>query len=154
MKTGPLTIVTGATRGLGQAMVEQLCAAGGHVVSISRRPVDGLADKISELEEQLNATIQDNIDLKESVVEYAREAVIREAAKDLSEAQAEKLKSLVEDISFDSQESFETKVATIKESYFKKSTVQAQSEEEQITEETDKVEVSPMMARYLEALKK
>jgi len=116
--------------------------------------VDGLADKISELEEQLNATIQDNIDLKESVVEYAREAVIREAAKDLSEAQAEKLKSLVEDISFDSQESFETKVATIKESYFKKSTVQAQSEEEQITEETDKVEVSPMMARYLEALKK
>jgi predicted nucleotidyltransferase len=116
--------------------------------------VDGLADKIEELEEQLNKAVQDNIDLSESVKSYARESVIREAAKDLSEAQAEKLKSLVEDIAFDSEETFTRKVDTIKESYFKKASVQTKSEEEQITEDTKQVEVSPLMQQYLAALKK
>lgn len=116
--------------------------------------VDGLAEKIEDLEEQLNKTVQDNIELSESVKSYARESIIRESAKDLSEAQAEKLKSLVEDISFDSEETFAKKVDTIKESYFKKATVQTQTEEEQIVEGTKEVEVSPIMQQYLAALKK
>jgi len=116
--------------------------------------VDGLAEKVDELEEQLNVTVQRNIELSESIKEYARDAIIQEAAKDLSEAQAEKLKSLTEDIAFDSEEAFSMKVDTIKESYFKKQSVQAQSEEEQIDEETKHTEVSPLMAQYLSALKK
>lgn len=116
--------------------------------------VDGLADKVSELEEQLNSAIQDNIELTEAVKEYARDSVIREAAKDLSEAQAEKLKSLVEDIAFDTEETFTKKVETIKESYFKKASVQSKSEEEQLDEGTKLVEVSPIMQQYLAALKK
>jgi len=116
--------------------------------------VDGLADKVDELEEQLNTTVQRNIELSESIKQYAREAVIQEAAKDLSEAQAEKLKSLTEDIAFDSEDTFSMKVDTIKESYFKKQSVQAQSEEEQIDEETKHTEVSPLMEQYLSALKK
>ena len=115
--------------------------------------VDGLADKISELEEQLNTTVQDNIELAETVKVYARESVITEAAKDLSEAQAEKLKALAEEIDFESVKTFAKKVDTIKESYFKKESVQTQSEDEQFNEETTK-EVSPLMQRYLEALKK
>jgi mRNA-degrading endonuclease RelE of RelBE toxin-antitoxin system len=117
--------------------------------------VDGLAEKIEDLEEQLNKTVQDNIELSEAVKDFAREAVIRESAKDLSEAQAEKLKSLVEDITFDSEDSFTQKVETIKESYFRKVSVQTQPEDEQLDEGTAKqVEVSPLMETYLKALKK
>ena len=116
--------------------------------------VDGLAEKVEDLEEQLNDTLQSNIELNETVKQYAREAVIHEAAKDLSEAQAEKLKSLTEDIAFDSEETFSMKVDTIKESYFKKQSVQVQSEEEQIDENTSVKEVSPLMQQYLSALKK
>jgi methylphosphotriester-DNA--protein-cysteine methyltransferase len=116
--------------------------------------VDGLADKIGELEEQLNKTVQDNIDLVESVKTYARQSVISELAKDLSEAQAEKLKALVEDISFESEDTFAQKVETIKESYFKKASVQTQAEEELLDENTKEVQVSPMMQQYLNALKK
>jgi methylphosphotriester-DNA--protein-cysteine methyltransferase len=116
--------------------------------------VDGLADKIGELEEQLNRTVQDNIDLVESVKTYARQSVISELAKDLSEAQAEKLKALVEDISFESEDTFAQKVETIKESYFKKASVQTQAEEELLDENTKEVQVSPMMQQYLNALKK
>jgi mRNA-degrading endonuclease RelE of RelBE toxin-antitoxin system len=116
--------------------------------------VDGLADKIGELEEQLNRTVQDNIDLVESVKAYARQSVISELAKDLSEAQAEKLKALVEDISFESEDTFAQKVETIKESYFRKVSVQTQAEEELLDENTKEVQVSPMMQQYLNALKK
>lgn len=117
--------------------------------------VDGLAEKIEELEEQLNSTVQDNIGLTEAVNEFARESVIRESAKDLSEAQGEKLRSLVEDIAFDSEDAFTQKVETVKNSYFRKVSVQTQSEDEQLDEGTSKqLEVSPLMQTYLAALKK
>jgi len=116
--------------------------------------VDGLADKVDSLEEQLNKAVEDNIELVEAVKEYARDSVIREAAKDLSEAQGEKLKSLVEDISFDSEESFEQKVATVKESYFKRTIRSAFGEEEMLDEETQTSEISPMMEQYVAAIKK
>lgn len=117
--------------------------------------VDGLADKVDSLEEQLNKAVEDNIELVEAVKGYARDAVIREAAKDLSEAQSEKLKSLVEDISFDSEESFEQKVATVKESYFRRSIRGSViAEEEMLDEDTQRTETSPMMEQYLAAIKK
>lgn len=37
------TVITGATRGLGLAMAQQLAQTGGHLVTISRREVSGLA---------------------------------------------------------------------------------------------------------------
>ena len=94
-------------------------------------------------------------ELAEQVKSLSREAVIRESATDLSEAQAEKLKSLTEGVEFESAEAFAKKVATIKESYFKKDAVkQTTDEAEQLTEDTKTVEVSPLMQRYLAALKK
>jgi len=117
--------------------------------------VDGLAEKIEELEEQLNKSVQYNIDLTEAVNEFARESVIRESAKDLSAAQGERLRSLVEDIAFDSEDAFAQKVETVKNSYFRKVSVQTQSEDEQLDEGTAKqLEVSPIMQTYLAALKK
>ena len=49
MKT-PLTIVTGASRGLGLALARQLLAAGGRVLTISRHPA-GLAAGVGVLEQ-------------------------------------------------------------------------------------------------------
>jgi hypothetical protein len=116
--------------------------------------VDGLAEKIEELEEQLNKSVQYNIGLTEAVNEFARESVIRESAKDLSAAQGERLRSLVEDIAFDSEDAFAQKVETVKNSYFRKVSVQTQAEEELLDENTKEVQVSPMMQQYLNALKK
>lgn len=118
--------------------------------------VDDLANKVDDLEEQLNSTVEKNIELKEKVSDLTRQAIIVESAADLSEAQAEKLKSLVEDVAFESEESFTKKVATIKESYFKETVVEATTQtEEQLDESSaDEIDVSPMMERYLAALKK
>ena len=112
--------------------------------------VDELAQKVEELEESLNAKIEDNVSLKESVNELTRQSIIRESSVGLSEAQAEKLKSLVEDVDFGDAETFAGKVETIKESYFKETKNEVIAEDTAI--ETEETSVSPRMAAYLKAL--
>lgn len=116
--------------------------------------VDDLANKVDELEEQLNGTVEKNIDLKEEVARLTREAIIVESSAGLSEAQAEKLKGLVEDVNFENAEAFAKKVNTIKESYFKQQVTETQPMQEETTEASDEVEHSPMMEAYLAAIKK
>ena len=48
-----------------------------------------------------------------------RKSIVREASSGLAETDAEKFAKLVEDVDFDNKETFEQKVATIKESFFK-----------------------------------
>ena len=112
--------------------------------------VDELSQKVEELEESLNEKIEDNVALKESVNGLTRDAIIRESSVGLSEAQAEKLKSLVEDVDFGDAETFATKVETIKESYFKEAKAEVIAEDTAV--ETEETSVSPRMAAYLKAL--
>lgn len=117
--------------------------------------VDELAETVEELEEKLNSTTGQAIELAEELEGYKRNAIIREASRDLAETQIEKLKSLVEDIDFESEETFTKKVATVKESYFNKKAKPNtadldEAEEEGVTESV----ISDSMAAYLTAIKK
>ena len=92
--------------------------------------------------------------MSNEVKTLTRDAIVRESATGLSEAQAEKLKSLVEDVTYDTAADFTAKVDTIKETYFKEVTKTTVSEEvEAIDESADEVSVSPRMQSYLAALK-
>jgi hypothetical protein len=117
--------------------------------------VDDLADTVEELEESLNATTAKAIEMAEELEVYKRDAIIRESARGLAETQVEKLKSLVEDVDFEDEETFAQKVATIKESYFnkevKESTEAAYTEAE---EGESPIQVSGSMDQYLKALQK
>ena len=116
--------------------------------------VDELAEQVEELETRLNETTQKVIDTSEELEVYKRETIIRESARDLAETQVEKLKSLVADIDFDSEEQFAEKVATVKESYFTKR-VTGDEEVEAIVEDADQtVELSSSMDSYLAAIRK
>jgi len=114
--------------------------------------VEELAQKIEELEEGYNAKVEEALELSEAVAELTRQAIIVEAAEGLSQAQAEKLKSLVEDVDFTDADSFAEKVETIKESYFK--TKVAAPQEEELTESTEEKVVDARMSAYLAAIKK
>ena len=117
--------------------------------------VDELAEANEELEEQVNDATAKAIELAEELEGYKREAVIREASKDLAETQVEKLKSLAENIDFEDEDTFASKVKTIKESYFSKKTTESVIEESIDDEAADsEVEVSPMMEQYLQAIRK
>ena len=117
--------------------------------------VDDLADQVAELEESLNTTTADAIQMAEELEAYKRDAIIQEASRDLADTQVEKLKSLVSDIDFDNEETFAQKVATVKESYFTKTTkTVTESADFESDDEDDTVEVSGSMAQYLSALNK
>ena len=114
--------------------------------------VDELAESVEELETKLNEQTQRVIDTAEELEGYKKDAIIREASKDLADTEVEKLKSLVEDIDFDSEEKFAEKVSIVKESHFKK---EVTAEEEVLEEEADAmVETSSDMDRYIQAIRK
>jgi hypothetical protein len=116
--------------------------------------VDELAETVEELEEKLNAQTGKAIEMAEELESYKRDAIIREASRDLVETQVEKLKSLVDDIDFDDEETFAKKVATVKESYFNKVTSTESADFDTDEGDDDIVEASGSMAQYLIALKR
>lgn len=117
--------------------------------------VDELADQVEELESKLNEQTGSVMAMSEKLEEYQRESIIRESSRDLADTQVEKLRSLVSSLDFESEEVFEGKVKTVKESYFKKQTAE---EVEEIVEDWEAdaqtVASSSVMDMYLSAIKK
>ena len=95
-----------------------------HYIDVPDEKYDVLeaqSEKISELEERLNESIQNSIDLNQSNSYLVREQVISEVSEDLADTEFEKFKSLTQDVDFGNEESFREKLNTLKESYFPKS---------------------------------
>lgn len=117
--------------------------------------VDELAEQVTELEEKLNSTTGDAIKLAEELEVLKRDAIIAEAARGLADTQVEKLKGLVEDIDFDSEETFTKKVGIIIESHFAKKESGVVAEEVEVEDDADQtVEISSSMESYVNAIKK
>lgn len=115
--------------------------------------VDELAEQVEELEGKLNTQTGDNIKLAEQLEVLQRDAIIAEATRGMAETQVEKLRGMVESVDFDDEESFKTKVQTVKESFFK--TEKPVVSEELTAEEPEtEIEVSSVMEQYLAAIKK
>lgn len=117
--------------------------------------IDELAADNEELEESYNDAVAKAMELAEELESYKRDAIIREASRDLAETQVAKLKSLVEDMDFVDEETFEAKVATVKESYFSKQTAQSViSEDMDFETDVSEEDVSDVMAQYIQAIRK
>ena len=117
--------------------------------------VDDLAEQVQELETALNERTEEAMETASELESMKRNAVIREASRDLAETQVEKLAKLVEGIEFDNEETFADKVAIIKETHFKPETVESTiAEDTEETGEATSVEVSAMMETYLSAIRK
>jgi hypothetical protein len=118
--------------------------------------LDELSDQVAELEESLNKTTEDNIKLHEANQSHEKVSIVREASSGLAETDAEKFAKLVEDVEFDNKETFEQKVATIKQSFFKGEVTESVDEVNSMAGE-DSAEVEPVseaMSRYTQAITK
>jgi len=116
--------------------------------------VDELAESVDELETKLNEQTQKVIDTTVELEGYKRNTIIREASRDLAETQVEKLKTLVEDVDFDDEDSFITKVNTIKESYFSKTIKEEVQQDIAEDANAQTAEVSNVMESYLSTIRK
>ena len=118
--------------------------------------IDDLADQVSELEESLNKSTEENISLHSQVSSFEKDEVIRSASSGLAETEAEKLAKLCEDVEFDNKETFEQKVETIKQSYFKGEVNESVDEVNSIAgeDEAPAEELNDVMSRYTQAITK
>ena len=119
--------------------------------------IDDLADQVSELEEQLNKTTEDNIQLHDRAQSFERADIVRKASSGLADTEAEKLAGLVEDVEFEDSETFENKFNVIKDSYFKQEVSESTDESDALIGEdgeAESVELSSNMSAYSQALTK
>ena len=129
-----------------------------HYIEVPEEKVDiveNLFDKVEDLEGQLNASVQENIKVKNELNEYRKDKILEEVCEDLADTQSEKMKTLAEGVSYeDDSENFEEKVKTIKENYFPNQQKQDENVE-QVDASAEGEEVSdPKMTSIMEAYSK
>jgi len=126
-----------------------------HYIDVPDEKYDVLeaqSDKISELEETINAEMQKNIDLKESNDEYMRDQVISEVSDDLADTEVEKFKSLTTDVDFVDADNFRQKLETLKESYFPKVAVDNKDVTNDEDDPVEELNTTQAMKTYMSAI--
>lgn len=120
--------------------------------------IEELANKVSELEGKLNDSINENHEMKKSIVESQRKEVLESALESLTVTQQEKFRALAEGLDFDGDlEVYTKKLSIVKENYFsseKKAVTSTNIEEETFEGETapQPVFVDPAVNRYMQAI--
>ena len=92
-----------------------------HYIDIPEAKVDvveELAAKNEELQTQLNAEMEKNMEAKKAIEENDQQKIIDQVTEGLAETQKEKFQTLAEGVEFKDKESFQKKLSIIKESYF------------------------------------
>ena len=127
-----------------------------HYVDIPDEKYDVLqaqSDKIAELEEKVNKTLDESIEFKKSNDELTRNKVISEMSSDLADTEIEKFKGLTEDVDFGSEEDFRGKLDTLKESYFPKTIKETTQNIDNVeTGPAQDIDVTDSMAAYSKAI--
>ena len=134
-----------------------------HYIDVPEEKYDVLGEmesKIDALEEKLDEQVSKNIYLKKSLSEANRKEIVKMVSEGLTATETEKFVDLVEELSYEDEETFQVKVQTIRENYFTGvsstkivQSVVTDSPVEELTEESKQV-IDPTMAVYLDAIKK
>ena len=133
-----------------------------HYIDVPEERFDVLGEmenKIEELEAKLNEQMATNIEMSKTIAEQKRAEIVKSISEGLTDTEVEKFTGLVEELSYEDAQSFETKVKTIRENYFTtKATADVKSvvtdaPVETLTEE-NKPKLDPTMSAYLSALNK
>ena len=129
-----------------------------HYIDVPDEKYDVLeaqSQKISELEAKLNEEVEKNIGFKNNNAKLVREQVISQCTGDLTEVEIEKFKSLTEDVDFTDEDSFRSKLDTLKESYFPKNKpVVTEATDDVETGNAQDIDTSSSMGAYMSAIGK
>lgn len=129
-----------------------------HHVNVSDDQLDVIQEMRSEMEEltnRLDEMTEQNVELKQVIKEVERQSQIAEAVEGLSDLDAEKFKTLAEELVFDDGETFARKLEVVRENFFQKTETKKlnegilDTEAEIITEETKPATVMDTYARIL-----
>ena len=132
-----------------------------HYIDIPEEKYDlvgSLEEQVEELEAKLNEQVAANVELSKNIAQATRSEIVSTIAEGLTDTETEKFNALVEEISYEDAESFETKVKTIRENYFTSKPAQVASvvtDTPVLTEEVKPaVKTDPAMSAYVSVLNK
>lgn len=123
-----------------------------HYIEVPEEKYDVLGEmqkQIEDLTSKVNESASEAVELKKALIESKRDAVFTKVTSDLAQTESEKLRGLIEEVDFETEELFEQKLTVIKNNYFPKTIVESTniSDEQPIVEET-----SDLVARYAERI--
>lgn len=133
-----------------------------HYIDVPEEKYDVIGEmeaQIDALSAKLDEQVERNVEMKKSLQESARKEIVKNASEGLANTDQEKFLSLVEELSFEDEETFEVKVQTIRENYF---TVKSTTIVESVVTDTPVIEtevkqstesLDPTVAAYLAAIK-
>ena len=126
-----------------------------HYINVPQEKYDVIesqAAEIEKLKEEVNQTIEKNVELNQKVSEYTRQEIINDVSSDLAATEAEKLGKLAESIEYKDAESFRKGVETLKNSYYP--TKEASDTESNEVAANAGSDLSESMAAYTAAISK
>ncbi len=117
--------------------------------------VDDLFEKVEELEQKLDESINTSVDVKKELATYKKAETLREVSEGLADTEIEKLGKLADGIDFEDKSQYSEKLEVIKENYFPKQQSETITEELENTEEeptSSESTTDPIMSKYASAL--
>ena len=128
-----------------------------HYVSVPEERfdvVESMAERLDEMESNLNEQIERNVSLNSRLSEAVSETILSDVSEGLAETQKDKLAALAENVEFDSETGYREKLESLKESYFSLSTasVTARNSVEDLTEEVGTYEAAPELSAQMASL--
>lgn len=128
-----------------------------HYIDIPEEKYDvigQLEQNASETEDRLNEAMSYAIELKKQLEEAKKAEVVRELRAGLTETEVEKFNSLAAEIAFESVESYQEKLTTIRESYFKSEKSEMKGGIEDEGSNVEQTVMTESIARYAEVIGK
>lgn len=130
-----------------------------HYIDVPSDKVDlvaELAAKVEELEDKLNETVKEKMEVQEEVISLQKREAFKTVSEGLAMTQVEKLRQLTESFEDDDVESYQKKLEIVKESHFsnkKPTQTNILTEEfEGEVETTSTVSVDPSVKRYADII--
>jgi AcrR family transcriptional regulator len=114
--------------------------------------VGQMAESISDLEAKLVESADATAALEAQITELKKAQVLATMTEGLAQTEVERLKKLVEEVSFESEDLYASKLTVIKETYFPKAPVAASVITEEAVQSPDKKDVSPAIQSYVDVL--
>ena len=127
-----------------------------HYINVPQEKYDVIESKAAEIEklkEEVNQTIEKNVELNQKVSENNRQEIINDVSSDLAATEAEKLGKLAESIEYKDAESFRNSVETLKNSYYPKQEA-SDNESNEVAANAGSDNLSESMAAYTAAISK
>ena len=130
-----------------------------HYINVPQEKYDVIesqAAEIEKLKEEVNQSMEKNIELNQKIAESTREDIIKDVSSDLAATEVDKLKGLAESIEYKDAESFRKSVETLKNSYYPKAKA-SDTESNEVAEQnagSPSVNLTESMAAYTAAISK